>query len=78
MLTLENALDRLRADGWSEPVWGHVVPQMGIAPPPGRFVGQCGRCLRFVQAGRVDLGFRQRIWLCSECAGPKPPVVVLK
>lgn len=79
-LSLEDALDLLRAEGVWEPVGEMpktVAAPLGPALPPGRFVNQCGRCLNFRQAARVDLSRNQRIWLCAECTGPTPPAVIV-
>ena len=78
MLTLEQALDILRTEG----IWGEGMVSKAYQPapktkvgPPGRFVNRCDRCLDYTQAARVDMG-RQRAWLCAQCSGPNPKVVV--
>jgi len=77
-LTIEDALDYLRAEGYGTPDWLPHPPSQDPAGPAGRFVNQCGRCLEFKQASVVNLTRSQRIWLCEACSGPNPPAVVFE
>lgn len=78
-MELEAALDWLRTEGWGEPNWEPTpAPVKGVISGPGRFVNQCGRCLEYRQAHRVDLARYQRVWLCDACDSPNPPVVVFE